>query len=280
VVTAEPEQPEVQAQAVQTAETLPETQEAAQPTTKLESHTEAPQAQPEQTEVEAPEAQLIQDVPKAGQAEETTVQEDTFSAVDAQSQTDADAGAVLDDDADENDSTVTVSDGGAVAQPIFRQVESDMVKVGEPEPTEESQQAADVNQQIADQLTSSLENGETKVEIKLSPSSLGNVTVEVTAQENGALHIALSAENSHTKALLEQHVAGLQDLVSSQSQRSVQVEVAQRQENHQGGLQSDDQSGRGGYQQQQHRQQSHDDESFLQKLRLGLLPLSVDAVES
>jgi flagellar hook-length control protein FliK len=106
------------------------------------------------------------------------------------------------------------------------------------------------------------------------------VTVEVTAQEDGTLHIALSAENSHTKALLEQHTAGLQDLVSAQTQRPVQVEVTQRQEEQQGNLQEDGRNGQSGYQQQQQQQrQSQHSEDFLQKLRLGLIPLNVETTE-
>jgi flagellar hook-length control protein FliK len=117
------------------------------------------------------------------------------------------------------------------------------------------------------------------VEIKLSPSSLGNVTVEVTAQADGTLHIALSAENIHTKALLEQHTANLESLVSAQTQRSVQVEVSQRQEE-QSSLQQDGRNGQNGYQQQQqHQQHQQDSEDFLQKLRLGLLPLSAETAQ-
>jgi flagellar hook-length control protein FliK len=182
---------------------------------------------------------------------------------------------------DDNDTTVTVTDAGAdVAQPVFQNVEENMVKVGEAHPAEEDQQAEDVSQQVVQQLTTGLSQGETKVEVKLSPSSLGNVTVEVTAQEDGTLHIALSAENSHTKALLEQHTASLQDLVSVQAQRPVQVEVTQRQEQ-QSNLQDNGRNGQSGYQQQQQqqRQQSQNSEDFLQKLRLGLIPLSEETTE-
>jgi flagellar hook-length control protein FliK len=155
-----------------------------------------------------------------------------------------------------------------------------MVKVGEAAPTEESQQAEDISQQVAQQLTTGLSQGETKVEVKLSPSSLGNVTVEVTAQEDGTLRIALSAENSHTKALLEQHTASLQELVSAQAQRPVQVEVTQRQEEQQSNPQDDGRNGQSGYQQQQQQQrQNQHSEDFLQKLRLGLIPLSVETTE-
>jgi flagellar hook-length control protein FliK len=134
-----------------------------------------------------------------------------------------------------------------------------------------------VEQQVVKQVTESLSQGETKVEIQLSPSSLGKVTVEMTQQKDGTLHIALSAENTHTKALLEQHTGNLQTLVGNQTQKPVQVEVSQRQDS-QHNLQDDGQNGQSGYQQQERRQQKQNSEDFLQKLRLGLLPLDVEAV--
>jgi flagellar hook-length control protein FliK len=245
--------------------------------------------------VEQPQAaaQPVAERPVSEQPETNTAaqpqQVDTISATQTVSQpneteqTQSQAGqqqSDLLDDSDENDTTVTVTDAGAdVAQPVFHDVEDNMVKVGEASSTEESQQSGDVEQQVVQQLTDSLSQGDSTVEIKLSPSSLGNVTVEVTAQADGTLHIALSAENIHTKALLEQHTANLESLVSAQTQRPVQVEVSQRQEE-QSSLQQDGRNGQNGYQQQQqHQQHQQDSEDFLQKLRLGLLPLSAETAE-
>jgi flagellar hook-length control protein FliK len=251
VVLDVPEQSAEQAQTVELPKgEQPETQTVEQQPQQVDTLT-ATQTVPQTQETDQPETQVGQQQTK-----------DLF------------------DQSDDNDTTVTVTDADAdIAQPVFHNVEENMVKVGEAAPTEESQQAEDVNQQVAQQLTTSLSQGETKVEIKLSPSSLGNVTVEVTAQEDGTLHIALSAENSHTKALLEQHTASLQDLVSSQAQRPVQVEVSQRQQEQQGSLQDDGRNGQSGYQQHQQQRQSQNSEDFLQKLRLGLVSLGVETEE-
>jgi flagellar hook-length control protein FliK len=230
--------------------------------------------QPQQ-ETEAPA--VTEELPET--AAQTTISEtDGNTQAEAQKQTDVAADTREDDKGDDVTATVTEADPGA-GQTVFHSVEANMIKVSDAPPAEESQETSDVDQQIADQLTTGLEQGQSKVEIKLTPSSLGNVTVEVTAQEDGSLHIALSAENPHTKVLLEQHTASLQELVSNQGQRTVQVDVTQRQDSHRDGMQNNDQGSRGGYQQQERRQQPQHDENFMQKLRLGLLPLSVEAVE-
>jgi hypothetical protein len=59
------------------------------------------------------------------------------------------------------------------------------------------------------------------------------------------------------------------------------VEVSQRQEEPQSNLQDDGRNGQSGYHQpqQQQRQQSQNSEDFLQKLRLGLIPLSEETTE-
>jgi flagellar hook-length control protein FliK len=102
------------------------------------------------------------------------------------------------------------------------------------------------------------------------------VTLEVTQQKDGALHVVLSAENSHTRTLLQQHAEGLQNLLGSQNQKNVQVEVS-RQENtqqHEANYNSRNGHGQqGGYQQEQQRHHTQSDEDFLQQLRLGLIPL-------
>jgi flagellar hook-length control protein FliK len=253
----------------------------------IEQPVEQPQTTQQQPVAEKPvdtqpETQVVTD--QQPQEEETPVVMQTVTQTHEAEEPETQVGQQEENvfsTSDDDDTTVTVTDAGAdVAQPVFHNVEENMVKVGEAAPTEEDQQAEDVSQQVAQQLTTSISQGETKVEVKLSPSSLGNVTVDVTAQEDGTLHIALSAENSHTKALLEQHTASLQDLVSTQAQRPVQVEVTQRQEQQQSSLQDNSRNSQSGYQQQQQQQrQSQHSEDFLQKLRLGLIPLNVETTE-
>jgi flagellar hook-length control protein FliK len=167
------------------------------------------------------------------------------------------------------------------SQPLFPNVADHMIKVGESSSTLPSQapdEAQDVEDQVLQGLTEALDQGETKVELQLQPEALGKVTVEVTAQKDGALQVVLTAESSHTRQLLGQHMDGLRDLLAGQSQKPVQIEVP-RQESGEGKDARYDGSGNGHprQQQEQHRQrQQESSQDFLQQLRLGLVPLSVN----
>jgi flagellar hook-length control protein FliK len=155
-----------------------------------------------------------------------------------------------------------------------------MIKVAEAPAPESTEETAPVEKQITDQLTQALEQGESKVEVQLTPASLGNVTVEVTQQKNGALSVVLTAENDHTRTLLQQHMGNLQELLGSQGQKEVQVEVSRQQESQQqNNAAYDGRNGGQNGQQQEQRQQNHQqqDQNFLQQLRLGLIPLDAEA---
>jgi flagellar hook-length control protein FliK len=157
-----------------------------------------------------------------------------------------------------------------------------MIKVAEAPAAESTEQTAPVEKQIADQLTQALDQGESKVEVKLTPESLGSVTVEVTQQKNGALSVVLTAESDHTRTLLTQHMGNLQELLGAQGQKDVQIQVARQQESQQSDANYDDrngaQNGQSGQQQEQRQQQARQqDQDFLQQLRLGLIPLDGEA---
>ena len=144
------------------------------------------------------------------------------------------------------------------------------VKVGE---TYDAPQAQDVNEQIAAQVLPALEQGQTKVELQLTPEHLGSVKIEITQSENGSLHVAISAESSQTRNLLEKHSDSLQNLLAERSQAPVRVEV-QRQEESQPKNPYD---GHNGQNQQQQQQEQHkprhpqNSQDFLHQLRLGLV---------
>lgn len=162
------------------------------------------------------------------------------------------------------------------AQPLFRDVEAAPIKVGEAYQPEETQQA-DVSQQIAGPLNQALAQGQSKVEIHLNPEYLGSVKVEITQSAEGILRVALTAESSETRGLLEKHAANLQSLLGRE-QQTVEVEV-QRQENGQQPQDNPYEEGHNGQNRQQPRQrqqQKGDSQDFLQKLRLGLTPVEAD----
>lgn len=167
--------------------------------------------------------------------------------------------------------------GHESAQTVFRNVQSVPIKVGETFSAERTE-TEDVNSQLAQQIIPAVEQGQTKVEIQLTPETLGSVKVEITQSENGALHVAISAQNSESRNLLAKNADSLQSLLAARSQAPVQVEV-QRQEDSQP---KDPYNGQNGHpsqnQQQQQRQPEHakSSEDFLHQLRLGLVDETED----
>jgi len=159
--------------------------------------------------------------------------------------------------------------------PVFESVETAPIKVSETAALRETASAEPVENQIADKLTETLNLGETRVELQLTPENLGKVTIELTQKEDGSLHIALQAESSQTRSLLERDLSGLQSLLSRTTQQEVQVNVSQPQEQQQ-------QQNYDGHQQQHQQQQEQQEnrrsgEDFLNQLRLGLLTPEAEA---
>ena len=158
--------------------------------------------------------------------------------------------------------------------PIFESVETAPIKVSETAAPTATAAAEPVEDQIADKLTETLNLGETRVELQLTPENLGKVTIELTQKEAGSLHIALQAESSQTRSLLERDLSGLQSLLSRTTQQEVQVNVSQPQEQQQ-------QQNYDGHQQQHQQQEQQENrrsgEDFLNQLRLGLLTPEAEA---
>lgn len=171
---------------------------------------------------------------------------------------------------EDEDSQVELVDAQQAPEQVFQDVKAAPVKVGE---TYDAPQAQDVNEQIAAQVLPALEQGQTKVELQLTPEHLGSVKIEITQSENGSLHVAISAESSQTRNLLEKHSDSLQNLLAERSQAPVRVEV-QRQEESQPKNPYDGHNGQNQQQQQQEQhkpRQPQNSQDFLHQLRLGLV---------
>lgn len=155
-------------------------------------------------------------------------------------------------------------------QTVFGEVETAPIKVSETAAPQAAEQPQPVETQVEETVTAALEQGETRVELQLDPAELGHVTVELTHREDGSIVVALHADNSQTRALLEKDVSGLQQLLSRGSQQEVIVEVPRQEESQQ------HQDLKDGHQQQNHQQQEERQgrkggEDFLDRLRLGLV---------
>lgn len=187
--------------------------------------------------------------------------------------------------ATEGEMEVTVTneeDGGVLAKPVFHDNEAIHIKVGDTTAAQAQQETPDVETQIGTRLTQALQNGESKVEVQLTPENLGTVKVEVTRDAQGALHILLSADNAQTRQLLERHAFNLQSVLAQQNANAVQVEVERGQE----GRGDDGQREHGqnnpqqeqqGRQQERQRHERAQQQDFIQQLRLGLVPADLAA---
>lgn len=162
-----------------------------------------------------------------------------------------------------------------VETPVFKDVREIPVKVGEAPAAEESREAAPVERQIGQKLAEALKTGESRVEIQLTPANLGKVTVEMTLDKDGALHVVLHAEKSATRSLLEKSADGLMAMLGRENRQEVQVEVPRRQESQRqdfyDGRQGSENHSR--QQQERRREERQSGEDFLHQLRLGLIPV-------
>lgn len=253
------------------AEEVPQTE--AQPVAELT-------AQPEQTAVETTEGLKPVELSEVNPNEELLkIQQAPAETVEAPAEAPAEPEERVESvqvmerggEPQEGDDQEVPESGGETA--VFREVREIPVKVGEAPAAEQTQEAKPVEVQIGEQLTKALESGETRVEIQLTPENLGKVTIEVTLNQEGALHITLHAENPETRSLLARDMGSLQMMLTRDTQQDVRVEVPQQQENHNIYDQQHGQHQQQHSQQQRRQERRENPEDFLHQLRLGLIPV-------
>lgn len=155
-------------------------------------------------------------------------------------------------------------------QPLFGEVETVPVKVGETTPKINTE-APDMEKQLADTIEANLKTAGDKVEVQLEPENLGRITIEMV-QHEGKLGLVIYAESTKTTSLLAQHAGNLCALLEDRSGQIVQVQVQQQEQ--QQPPQYDGHNQQNQQQEQQHPQQSKaEQDSFLGQLRLGLTQL-------
>lgn len=252
------------AQTVQTAvagETMAPAvqQEAAQPTVQVPQ-----QAAPEQMQT-APEVTAPQEgVQQQGlqNASAQTEQQSTGEAATEQKMVEV-------DQPDDQSVVVTKQE-----QPLFRDVETVPVKVGDATPTVDVN-APDMEKQLADTIQAKLNTVGDKVQIQLQPENLGHITIELV-QHGGKMGLVIFADNAKTTSLLAQHAGNLGALLEDRTGQTVHVQV-QQQEPEQPQYDGHNQQNRQQQEEQSHPKQSKaEQDSFLGQLRLGLYQL--DAV--
>lgn len=231
---------------------------------------------PEAEETEAPEAEggaqtvdpaLAEELPQtiqapetAGKAEERTVEVKVETGH-------AEARAPEAADTEESGEP----QGAEIETPVFEDVKAVPVKVGEAPRTAEAEEP--LEKQLAPRLTEALQNGETRVELQLTPENLGKVTVEMTWGKEGNLVVQIHAENRGTQDLLSRSTTELAQLLGREARQEVRVEVPRQEESQRQDLYEQQQEHHQRHQQEQRRRQERSGEDFLQQLRLGLIPM-------
>lgn len=159
-------------------------------------------------------------------------------------------------------------------QPLFRDVETVPVKVGDATPTVDVK-APDMEKQLADTIQANLNNVGDKVQIQLQPENLGHITIELV-QHGGKMGLVIFADNAKTTSLLAQHAGNLGALLEDRTGQTVHVQVQQQEPEQQQYDGHNQQNRQQQEQQQSHSQQSKaEQDSFLGQLRLGLYQLDV-----
>lgn len=153
-----------------------------------------------------------------------------------------------------------------VQTPLFKNIESTPVKVGENTPVLDTK-SPNMEQDLKDIVTYNLKQSGDRVEIQLNPSNLGKITIELV-QKDGSMSVVMTAENSKTLSLLAQHAGGLENIMQERLAQPVQVYIEQQQPQQQF---DDSQRQNQQQQQQQNKQPSKDEQqNFIDQLRLGL----------
>lgn len=229
-----------------------------EPVQELQPQAAMPQETEQMAETALPAEQTVE-------AAEELVQTETGKGGETQLVESENAESKVKVESDETGGEAVVNEA-----PLFKDVEAAPIKVAEAPAEVET---GDMEKQISDKLSSALESGESKVEIQLTPESLGKVTVELIRSADGTLNILLNAENHETRELLARHVGTLQEAIMDRGQQNVQIEVNRGEEaQEQHNMNQDLKDGHNGSNaQRQRRQDESSGDDFLQQLRLGLI---------
>lgn len=157
------------------------------------------------------------------------------------------------------------------ARPLFRDVETVPVKVGETPMADTTR--PDLDAKLAKQIGTAMEDGAQQMKLQLTPENLGTLTIDLTRTQDGALQVVLHTTTEKAANLLSQHAENLGALLHNGTQGTVQVEVQRQEQNQQFQQQNQQQNQQQG-QGQQHSRRQQSGEDFLQQLRLGLVTLN------
>lgn len=241
--------------------------------------TAAPAAVSVQPEQEG-EGQLVHPAENAALTVQTQAETETVQLTQPQQELDDEGQAAMEQNqnAQKTETEGMETSAGEVSQPLFQSSDREAVfhRVGDA-PVLDTQ-SGEMEVKLTSILQTSLEDGGQHLTIQLSPEQLGNVMVEMTRSPDGVLHVVLHAETEQAAKLLSEHSGTLGLMLQNSQQGEVRVEVPRPNQSEQPWQQPDQ---NGGQNQQESRQQQGQNrqntsgETFLQQLRLGLLPVDI-----
>ena len=224
------------------------------------------------------EGQLVNQAENAALTVQTQAEAETVQLTQPQQELgeEGQAAAEQNQTAPKTETEVLEASAGEVSQPLFQDSDGEAVfhRVGDA-PVLDTQ-SGEMEVKLTSIIQTSLEDGGQHLSIKLSPEQLGNVVVEMTRSPEGVLHVILHTETEQAAKLLSEHSGTLGLMLQNSQQGEVRVEVPRPNQSEQPWQQPDQNGGQNQQESRQQQGQNRQDtsgESFLQQLRLGLLPV-------
>ena len=179
---------------------------------------------------------------------------------------------------EETEETVVVENVEAEA-PVFGYMQAEPVKVASVQEQPVELEAPDGMEQLRGRIEEFLTDaeGNSYVELTLSPPELGKITVSLVQSTDGALHIQLSASTARAAEILGRNTEGLQQLLASRQRPEVRVENVENNPQPYIFINPNEDNGQDQRNQQQHQKKRDDDRhessdvDFISQLRLGLV---------
>lgn len=159
--------------------------------------------------------------------------------------------------------------------PVFRGVTEVPVKVGDAPALDT--EAADFSHKLAGRIAAAVQNGDQKVKLSLHPEHLGKIEIEMSRDNAGVLHVEMHATTERATGLLAAHSQELGQLLQNDSTPHVRIEIDHRTDGQPYQQDSGQSSGQGRQDARQNRQKQTAGEDFINRLRLGLIPVSGQA---
>ena len=185
---------------------------------------------------------------------------------------------LAEEEADETEETVIVEVAQAET-PVFGYMEAEPVKVASVQEQPVELEAPDGMEQLRGRIEEFLTDaeGNSYVELTLSPPELGKITVSLVQTNEGALHIQLSASTARAAEILGRNTEGLQQLLAARQRPEVRVQAPETAPQPYIFTNPNEDNGQNQRNRQQNQSKREDDErgehgdrDFISQLRLGL----------